>query len=77
MKNLLCFLMGYFGLGDLAYWVFRPLVYLIDAIWGTDMRHCSLCKARRKRWNTAFSLPLWAILAFLMTLTGFALWWGK
>ena len=56
-----------FGLGDLAYYAFRPAVYLIDWTWGTDMRHCDKCKQRRKRWNKAFSVPLWVAITFLVT----------
>ena len=36
-----------FGLGDLAYYVFRPVVYSIDLVWGTDLRACDKCKERR------------------------------
>lgn len=46
-----------FGLGDLAYWAFRPFVYAIDWVWGTDMRHCDLCKERRVKWNGFGTVP--------------------
>lgn len=39
------------GLGDVAYYLFRPVVYVIDWVWGTDLKDCSVCKARRARWN--------------------------
>jgi len=61
-----------FGLGDLAYYVFRPVVYGIDLIWGTDMRHCTVCKARRERWNALFSMPCWTAI-FLLTAAVFTL----
>ena len=48
-----------FGLGDLAYCAFRPVVYLIDAVWGTDMRACEKCKVRRAIWNEWISAPVW------------------
>lgn len=62
-----------FGLGDLAYYFFRPVVYGIDLVWGTDMRHCSLCKARRARWNYALSVPRYIAIIFLVTLVSVAL----
>ncbi len=62
-----------FGLGDLAYYAFRPAVYAIDFVWGTDLRDCDLCKARRKRWNAVFSVPLWVAL-FFVTLSAGAIW---
>lgn len=53
-----------FGLGDFAYYLFRPFVYIIDLVWGTDMRHCEKCKERRILWNSFGSVPRWvAILA--------------
>jgi hypothetical protein len=48
-----------FGLGDLAYYAFRPVVYIIDGVWGTDMRHCDLCKLRRLKWNEYGHVPSW------------------
>lgn len=63
------------GLGDLAYYAFRPVVYAIDAMWGTDMRHCEVCAARRKRWNDAVSVPAWMVF-FFVTLCGSAIWWA-
>jgi len=62
-----------FGLGDLAHYVFRPAVYFTDWIWGTDMKHCELCAARRQRWNAVFSAPRWAIL-FFVTLGAGVIW---
>lgn len=62
------------ALGDLAYYAFRPAVYLIDAIWGTDMRHCDRCKERRARWN---ALPYSRAIAvtFCVTLCAGVIWW--
>lgn len=51
-----------FGLGDLAYWIFRPFVYFTDFVWGTDLKDCEVCKARRERWNSWGMLPRWVIL---------------
>ena len=48
-----------FGLGDLAYYVFRPAIYLIDWVFGSDMKHCDVCKARRALWNEWVSAPVW------------------
>lgn len=61
-----------FGLGDLAYYLFRPVVYAIDFAWGTDLRDCDVCKARRARWNALFSIPGWAAI-FLLTAAIFTL----
>lgn len=61
-----------FGLGDLAYYVFRPAVYVIDWTWGTDMRHCDRCKERRKLWNAWASIPRWLAI-FLLTAAVFTL----
>ncbi len=61
-----------FGLGDLAYYLFRPAVYAIDAVWGTDMRHCTVCKAHRARWN---ALPYSGAWAFLLVTSGLGLFW--
>ncbi len=55
------------ALGDLAYYAFRPIVYAIDAVWGTDMRHCTVCKARRARWNR---LPYSRTMAVLVLASG-------
>ena len=63
-----------FGLGDLAYYVFRPVVLLIDATWGTDLRDCDMCKARRKRWNAIASAPRWVVI-FLVTMCVSVFWW--
>jgi hypothetical protein len=51
-----------FGLGDLAYYLFRPVVYLIDWVWSTDLRDCEKCKRRRKLWNSYASFPAWLLL---------------
>lgn len=56
-----------FGLGDLAYYLFRPSVYLIDFIWGTDLKDCDRCKERRQKWNALFSVPRWVAI-FIVTL---------
>lgn len=55
-----------FGLGDLAYYLFRPAVWLVDAVWGTDLHSCERCAERRARWNWLFSVPQWLAL-FLLT----------
>lgn len=65
-----------FGLGDLAYYLFRPVVYGVDAVWGTDLRHCSVCKARRKRWNAVASVPRWLAATFAVTMCGALISWG-
>lgn len=52
-----------FGLGDLAYYLFRPLAWAIDAFWGTDLLSCEKCRARRLLWNDAFSAPAWIWIA--------------
>lgn len=62
-------------LGDLAYYAFRPLVYFVDLIWGTDLRHCDKCKARRKRWNAVRFSRLWGSLIFAVTIWGVIIWW--
>lgn len=49
-------------LGDLAYYLFRPFVYVIDLTWGTDLRDCNVCKARRKKWNALPYSALWTLL---------------
>lgn len=56
-----------FGLGDLAYYLFRPFVYATDLIWGTDMRNCSVCKKRRKAWNSFGTVPCWVPCILLVT----------
>lgn len=57
-----------FGLGDLAYYLFRPGVYLIDWTWGTDLKVCDRCKRRRKLWNSWFSLPRWVWIILAVTI---------
>lgn len=64
-----------FGLGDLAYYAFRPVVYGIDWIWGTDLKDCQVCVARRERWNDLLSVPKWLALAALTMLGVGAIWW--
>ena len=66
-----------FGLGDLAYYAFRPLVLAIDLVWGTDLRDCDLCKERRRRWNAALSAPRWVAVFFFVTLGAGAVWLMK
>lgn len=56
-----------FGIGDLAYYLFRPVVYVIDWSWGTDLRHCEVCKKRRKRWNSFGTVPAWVPCILLVT----------
>lgn len=65
-----------FGLGDLAYYLFRPAVYLIDWTLGTDLRVCDRCKRRRKLWNSWFSMPRWAWIS-LVTIAGAVVLWRK
>lgn len=57
------------ALGDLAYYVFRPAVYVIDFVWGTDLRHCQVCKKRRARWN---NLPYSREMTFILIVTTLA-----
>ena len=64
------------GLGDIAYWAFRPAVWLIDATWGTDLHSCEVCAARRKRWNALASLPAWLAI-LLVTIVVALILWGK
>lgn len=66
-----------FGLGDLAYYVFRPVVYGIDAVWGTDLRHCNVCKARRKRWNAVPYSGSWTALILTVTLWAVLIHWRR
>lgn len=64
-----------FGLGDLAYYLFRPVAYATDLIWGTDLRNCDRCRERRKRWNR-WAVPRWVALLFAVTLVATVfLWW--
>lgn len=55
------------SLGDLAYYAFRPVVYLIDAVWGTDLKDCDRCNERRARWN---ALPYSRLIATLLLASG-------
>jgi len=57
-----------FGLGDLAYYAFRPAIYLIDWVFGSDMKHCTVCKKRRALWNEWISAPrfFWVVSAILV-----------
>lgn len=64
------------GLGDVAYWAFRPAVYFVDFVWGTDLKVCEVCAARRKRWNEVASAPAWAVILVVTIGTGLILW-GK
>lgn len=57
-----------FGLGDIAYYLFRPGVYVIDWTWGTDLKDCDRCKVRRKLWNSWFSLPRWVWIILAVTI---------
>ena len=61
-----------FGLGDLAFYLFRPIVYITDWIWDTDMKHCTRCKERRAKWNSWASIPRWLAI-FLLTVGVFAI----
>lgn len=63
-----------FGLGDLAYYAFRPVVWMVDSVCGTDLHSCEKCAERRKRWNKKLSVPLW--LALLgVTMAGALIVW--
>lgn len=64
-----------FGLGDLAFYAFRPAVYLIDAVWGTDLKDCDVCKARRKKWNALVSVPRWLAATFGVTMCAALICW--
>lgn len=64
-------------LGDLAYYVFRPVVYGIDFIWGTDMRHCEVCAARRQRWNALPYSGVWVGVIFTVTISAALICWGR
>lgn len=59
-----------FGLGDLAYYAFRPVVYLIDWVWLTDLKDCDRCKARRRSWNR-WSIPRPLAIVLLVTVCAF------
>lgn len=65
-----------FGLGDLAYCIFRPVVYLIDWVWDTDLKDCDRCKERRRLWNTWASVPWPLALTLFVTLAAGAIWWA-
>lgn len=65
-----------FGLGDLAYYLFRPGVYVIDWVWGTDLKDCTKCKRRRKLWNSWLSVPGWVAAIILVTMCVATIWWG-
>jgi hypothetical protein len=61
-----------FGLGDLAYYCFKPAVWLIDLVWGTDLHSCERCAERRQKWNGLFAVPRWSAIvagALLAVLT--------
>lgn len=62
------------GLGDVAYWAFRPAVYVVDIVWGTDLRDCDRCKERRRDWNANFSLPWWAAILVVTIVAGLIVW---
>lgn len=64
----------HFGLGDLAYYLFRPGVYFYDALFGTDLKDCTKCKRRRKLWNSWFSLPRWVWISLVTIAAGIVLW---
>lgn len=62
------------ALGDLAHYAFRPAVLVIDVVWGTDLRDCDVCKARRARWN---ALPYSRLLAAaILTMLAAGAVWG-
>lgn len=65
--------MSKFALGDLAYYVFRPVVYAVDAVWGTDLKDCDKCKQRRRKWN---ALPYSRVLAWVVVAGVVAVIWG-
>lgn len=60
--------MNSFGLGDLAYYLFRPFAWAIDRFWGTDLMNCDRCHERRLLWNGWFSASpyFWLSLAILI-----------
>jgi hypothetical protein len=62
------------GAGDLAHWLFRPAVYLVDLVWGTDLRDCDRCKERRAKWNTKLSMPLWVFVLVVTMLAVLLVW---
>jgi hypothetical protein len=66
--------MNKFGLGDLAYYLFRPVVYFTDWVWGTDLKDCDRCKARRKRWNR-WAVPLRLAITFFVTICAAGICW--
>jgi len=66
--------MSRIGLGDILYWLFRPAVYFIDWAWGTDLKDCQVCKARRHKLNGMFSVPAWAIILFVTLLVAAISW---
>jgi hypothetical protein len=63
MNSIKAFLVAPFGLGDLAYYAFRPFAYLIDWAWGTDLKACDKCHERRVLWNNLVSVPRWQAMA--------------
>lgn len=64
------------GAGDIVHWLFRPAVYFIDLIWGTDLRDCDRCKERRAKWNEKLSMPLWAFV-LVVTMLGVLIVWRR
>lgn len=61
------------GLGDLAYYAFRPLVYAIDWVWGTDLKDCEKCKKRRAAWNGLGAINTKLAIALGATFIAYAL----
>lgn len=62
------------GMGDVAYVSFRPVVWLIDAVWGTDMAECEKCAARRKKWNSKGEVPVPVVILVVTIAVSFFVW---
>lgn len=60
------FLLTPFGLGDFAFYLLRPVVYLMDWVWGTDLKDCSVCKSRRMKLNAVLSAPRFVALGIAL-----------
>ena len=45
------------GWGDVVFWTIRPLVYLQDYLFDTDLKDCDKCKMRRYQWNLRWHIP--------------------
>ncbi len=65
------------ALGDLAYYLFRPIVWAVDFTWGTDLHSCDKCAARRQRWNLLPYSRAWAVFAVTSGLSVICWWLTK